>query len=144
MSQSCIFCQIAAKNVPSSLVYEDHCTIAFLDIHPVNEGHILVVPKRHVERFASLTAKEASHLFEIGHKLLGAIEKSRVRSEGANLFLSDGEVAGQEVMHSHLHIVPRYAGDGHRMGFVHADRDEAPRTSLDDIASELRRQLIIR
>ena len=66
-----------------------------------------------------------------------AIEQSEVRSEGANLFLSDGTVAGQEVMHSHLHIAPRFKGDGQRVGFSHSDPEQFPRKRLDEIANQI-------
>ena len=106
-----------------------------MDIHPINEGHLLVVPNRHVERFTELTEDEAGDLFSTGQKILKALQKSDVRCEGANLFLSDGSVAGQEVDHSHLHVVPRFIGDGQRIGFKHASNVSKER--LNAIASSI-------
>lgn len=134
---SCVFCKIINRELPASIVYEDNICIGFHDIHPINEGHILIIPKDHKERFTQLDNKIVGHLFQVGHKVLKAIEQSEIRSEGANLFLSDGTVAGQEVMHSHLHIAPRYRGDGQRVGFSHADPDEYPRKRLDEIVSKI-------
>lgn len=132
---NCVFCKIINRDLPASIVYEDEKCLGFLDIHPISEGHVLVVPKEHQERFAHLDSEIAAHLFKVGQILLKAIEKSDVRSEGANLFLSDGVVAGQEVMHSHLHIVPRFKGDGQRVGFSHSD--QVLRTQLDETAKKI-------
>lgn len=134
---NCTFCKIIRRELPASFVYEDDKVAAFLDLHPINEGHVLVIPKRHESKFTKLTEEETAHLFRTGKKILRAIEESGVKCEGANLFLSDGPVAGQEVMHSHLHIAPRFKGDGQRVGFSHADPDQFPRTRLDQIAAKI-------
>jgi len=138
----CVFCKIISRKIPSSIIYEDEICFAFLDIHPVNEGHVLVVPKAHQARFTQLENEIAGHLFKVGHKILKAIEDSDVKSEGANLFLSDGAVSGQEVMHSHLHIAPRFKGDGQRVGFVHADSEAFPRERLDAIAAQISKFIV--
>ena len=132
---SCIFCKIIKRELPASFIYEDETCIAFLDIHPMTEGHVLVIPKQHKERFTQLENEVAGHLFKIGQKILKAIEDSEVRSEGANVFLSDGAIAGQEVMHTHLHIAPRFKGDGQRVGFMHSDPGQLSRVRLDEVAS---------
>lgn len=134
---NCVFCKIIKREIDASVVYEDELSIAFLDIHPITEGHVLIIPKKHSERFTKLDAETAAHLFKVGHKVLKAIEQSEIRSEGANLFLSDGPVAGQEIMHSHLHIAPRFEGDGQRVGFSHSDPDQFPRKRLNDIAQKI-------
>lgn len=138
---NCVFCKIIKKEIDASFVYEDDLSIAFLDIHPINEGHVLIIPKKHSERFTQLDAETAAHLFKVGHKILAAIEKSEIKCEGANLFLSDGTIAGQEVMHSHLHIAPRFRGDGQRVGFSHADPEQFPRKRLNEIAQEISKQI---
>lgn len=134
---SCVFCRIIKRELPASFIYEDNKAAAFLDIHPINEGHVLIVPKRHEAQFGNLTEDEAAYLFKIGRRVLKAIQESGIKCEGANLFLSDGPVAGQEVMHSHLHIAPRYKGDGQRVGFSHSDSEQYPRTRLDQIALKI-------
>ncbi|MBK9324366.1 MAG: GNAT family N-acetyltransferase [Bdellovibrionaceae bacterium] len=134
---SCIFCRIIDKQIPASIIYEDEKAVAFLDIHPINEGHVLVVLKRHEERLSGLSEDEAGYLLKIGRKLLKAIQESGIKCEGANLFLSDGPTAGQEVMHSHLHIAPRFEGDGQRVGFIHSDPAQYPRARLDQIATAI-------
>jgi len=134
---SCVFCRIIKRELPASFIYEDDKAAAFLDIHPINEGHVLIVPKRHEAQFGNLTEDEAAYLFKIGRRVLKAIQETGIKCEGANLFLSDGPVAGQEVMHSHLHIAPRYKGDGQRVGFSHSDPEQYPRTRLDQIALKI-------
>ena len=134
---SCIFCKIINKELPASLVFEDEHCIAFLDINPIAEGHVLVIPKQHYERFSEIKNETSGHLFKIGQKILKAIEESDIKCEGANLFLSDGTVAGQEVMHSHLHILPRSKNDGQRVGFSHSDSMQLSRKRLDEIADKI-------
>ncbi len=86
-----------------------------------------------------MDAEIAAHLFKVGHKVLAAIELSEIKCEGANLFLSDGTIAGQEVMHSHLHIAPRFKGDGQRVGFSHSDPEQFPRKRLNEIAQKIKK-----
>ena len=130
----CIFCAIIAGEAPASLVWEDDQALAFMDIRPVNPGHVLVVPRLHAASLAELDPEVGAHLFGVAMRLAPAVRRSGVASEGINLFLADGRAAGQEVMHVHLHIVPRFSGDGFgfRIGphnFQHPDR-----TTLDGIA----------
>ncbi len=85
--------------------------MAFMDIQPANTGHTLVIPKVHVERIANLEPGIGSHLFGVAMDLSKAIQLS-VNSDGINLFVADGLAAGQEVSHFHLHVIPRFQGDG--------------------------------
>lgn len=137
----CTFCQILRDELPASFVYEDGFCRAFLDIHPINEGHVLVIPKEHQAQLSQLSPDSVGHLLRAGQAILQAIQKSEIRCEGANLFLSDGAVAGQEVMHCHLHIVPRFAGDGQKVGFSHAEAGAFPRERLDKIAERIKVKL---
>ena len=132
--KNCIFCKIIAEKADSSLVYKSELVTAFMDLNPINEGHVLVVPNSHNQRFSQIAPEAVGEMFKVGQKIVRAIEKSDISCEGANIFLSDGEVAGQEVPHSHLHIAPRYEGDGHQMGFSGTDTDEAPREKLNATA----------
>jgi diadenosine tetraphosphate (Ap4A) HIT family hydrolase/RimJ/RimL family protein N-acetyltransferase len=137
IKMNCVFCRIVKRELPASFIYEDDKAAAFLDIHPINEGHILVIPKRHEAQFTNLTEDEAAYLFKVGQKILKAVQESGIKCEGANLFLSDGPIAGQEVMHSHLHITPRFTGDGQRVGFSHSDPGQYSSSRLDQIAAEI-------
>lgn len=138
---SCVFCKILKGEIPASFVYRGKQVSAFLDIHPINPGHVLIIPNQHFERFGSIDKAIVGKMFETAQAVLNAIDASLVRCEGANLFLSDGAVAGQEVGHSHLHIAPRFEGDGQHVGFKHGDPESNPRPTLDRIASDISARL---
>lgn len=141
MSEDCIFCQIVAGDVPSFTVYEDDHVKAFLDANPLSRGHTLVIPKAHHERLADLPASEATPLYETLHSLAPAVQEA-VDADGCNVGINDGTAAGQEVPHSHYHIIPRFEGDGG--GAMHSivrtypelDDDELGAVA-EDIAAQL-------
>lgn len=138
---SCIFCQIIKGEAASSKLYEDDICLAFMDIQPVNPGHILIVPKMHFEDLSDLPAGTGSQLFQVAQKIALIIPKTYVKCEGINLFLAHGEAAGQEVFHVHLHVIPRYKGDGFgfRFGPNYANLPE--RRDLDLVAAQITQQL---
>lgn len=107
-----IFEKIISGEFEGSFVHKDEHCVAFMDFNPINEGHILVVPIVAYNRLSDLPSELGGHLFKIAQKIVKAIESSDLKCEGTNIFLSDGEVAGQEVPHLHLHIVPRFLNDG--------------------------------
>lgn len=131
----CIFCQIVEGIAPASVIYEDALAIALMDLNPVNDGHALVIPRKHVALLADTDEQTAMHLFRIAQRTAAAIRASGVRCEGVNLFLADGEAAFQEVFHLHLHVFPRYEGDAFR---ISADWQRRPRQELDAVAQEIR------
>ena len=137
---ACIFCAVSAGQAERSLVYEDETSVAVMDISPVNPGHVLVMPKEHVSGLDDLHADTGSHLFAIALRISRALRRSPVRSEGINVWVADGEAAGQDVFHVHLHVVPRFEGDPLRIeragGNAAASREE-----LDRVASEIREAL---
>jgi histidine triad (HIT) family protein len=125
MSDVCIFCKIVAGDIPSTRVFEDERTIAFMDINPGTRGHLLVIPRAH-----------SADLLEIGEEDLAAcaltaqrmarLVKERLAADGVNLVNSCGSVAWQTVFHFHIHVIPRYAGDPLRLPWqpTPGDRDE--------------------
>jgi diadenosine tetraphosphate (Ap4A) HIT family hydrolase len=132
----CVFCEIAAGQAPASVVYEDEITLAFMDIQPVNAGHMLLIPKRHATFLADLDGATGARLFTVAMRLAEALRRSGIRCEGVNLFLADGEAAFQEVFHVHLHVFPRFAGDPFR---IEADWSARPaREELDAVAATIR------
>lgn len=139
---NCIFCKIIEGISPVSIAYEDEKVLAFPPIQPVNDGHILVVPKKHAPYLDDLDEQTTLHIIRIARKIAVAIRKSKYRCEGINLFVADGEAAGQEVFHFHLHVYPRFKGDGfgfkydRSRHFVHLSRAE-----LDEIAKEINRHV---
>jgi histidine triad (HIT) family protein len=137
----CVFCRILAGELPVSLVHRDDVCSAFMDIRPVNPGHLLVVPNTHAAHLADIDGDIAAHLMRVGHRLAAAVRVSGVRCEGVNLFLADGAAAMQEVFHVHLHVIPRYVGDGFGLRFGPDYKNLPPRAELDRIAVDLRRVL---
>lgn len=135
---SCVFCEIVRGAAQSSTVYADDSVAAFMDIQPVNEGHILIVPRVHAAHLAELDGETGAHLFRVAMELSRAIGQSEVRSEGVNFFLADGEAAGQEVFHVHLHVIPRYRGDGFGFRFRAAYHLLPERARLDAVAADIR------
>jgi histidine triad (HIT) family protein len=134
----CVFCRILAGERPASFVYRDERCAAFMDIRPVNAGHLLVIPVRHAPYLADIDPSEAADVMKVGHLAAAALRASGVRCEGVNLFLADGEAAMQEVFHVHLHVIPRFRGDGFSLGFSPAYYGRQPdRSALDSLAATL-------
>jgi len=135
---NCTFCDILAEKRPVSPVYQDEICSAFMDIQPVNSGHVLVIPKQHAASLAELDENTGGHLFAIGQRVAAALRRSGIRCEGINFFLADGESAGQDVFHVHLHVFPRYEGDGFglRLGPHYYERPS--REDLDAVAEKIR------
>lgn len=140
-SVSCVFCDILRGAAPASLVYADNQVAAFMDTRPVTPGHLLVVPRIHAASLAELTPELGAHVFEAGMSLAAAVRRSGVRCEGVNLYLADGRAAGQEVGHVHLHIVPRFEGDGFGLRFGPDYFRPPERAALEAVAAGIRRAL---
>ncbi len=113
----CLFCRIAAGSLPSAEVYQDERVFAFLDIHPLRPGHVLLVPKRHAAKLEDVGAEDAAALMASARKLTMALCKA-TGAPDATIAINNGPAAGQEVQHMHVHIVPRRRDDG--AGPVHA------------------------
>jgi histidine triad (HIT) family protein len=105
-----IFLKIINREIPAYIIYEDDLVIAFLDIVPVNKGHTLVVPKKHFVNILDGDSDILAHMMKIVQKIARAQVKE-LGAEGFNLVVNNGVAGGQEVMHSHFHVVPRYLGD---------------------------------
>lgn len=138
---SCKFCDILAGKVPASFVYRDDCVAAFMDIQPVNTGHILVVPVSHAVGLDDLEEKDGSAVFLMAQRIACAIKQSGLRCEGVNLFLADGEAAMQDVFHVHLHVIPRFEGDGFGLELPESYSQKPARESLDATSESVRTAL---
>ena len=108
--RDCIFCAIVAGTAPSHRVYEDDSVLSFMDIFPVSDGHLLVIPKRHYETL--LDADEASMLavMSASRRIAHAL-KAVLRPDGIGVHQLNGAAAGQTVFHYHMHLIPRNHGD---------------------------------
>lgn len=138
---NCIFCRILRAEAPASIVFEDELCMAFMDLQPVNPGHVLIVPKEHVAYFKDIDEDLGAHLFRIGLRIDRALRETGLRCEGVNFFAADGKAAFQEIFHAHLHVFPRYRGDGFRLSFREDYLKPVPRMELDQIALEISRKL---
>jgi histidine triad (HIT) family protein len=107
---SCIFCKIVQGEIPSSRVLETEGAVAFLDIHPVNQGHVLLVPKAHHVNLADLPDEQAAHAGSLLPRLCRAV-RSATAADGLNVIANLGRVAGQTIDHIHWHIIPRFQND---------------------------------
>ena len=125
----CIFCLIVEGKIPALKVHEDAHTLAFMDINPGTEGHMLVIPKKHA---ADLFAIEEDALAAVSQTAKRVVTAARtvLGFAGANLFQSSGEVAGQTVFHFHMHILPRREGDAIRLPWTPRAGDKAALTAL--------------
>ncbi|MCE9643773.1 HIT family protein [Candidatus Parcubacteria bacterium] len=140
MDTDCIFCKILTGDIPSLKVYEDESTYAFLDIHPVNTGHILVIPKRHSRNILDISDEDLASLTATAKKAAQALISTG--AEGVNIITNNEKPAGQVVFHTHWHIVPRYEGDGftHWRGTARSEEEmEAKRQELEKKLQDMHR-----
>jgi histidine triad (HIT) family protein len=109
--ENCIFCKMAAGQIPVTKIYEDDTVLAFLDIGPISDGHTLIIPKQHFEKLhdcpAEILGQVCSRLGKIAKAILAGM-----KSDGYNLLCNNGRAAGQVIEHLHFHIIPRNTGDG--------------------------------
>jgi len=137
----CIYCRIAAHELPASILYEDERTMAFLEIQPITPGHIIVIPKVHAESLCMLSVEDAEQIMRVGQMMDRALHASDLRCEGVNLVLADGRAAGQDVEHVNLHVFPRFEEDEFELN-VNANLGRLPgREQLEESARMIRRAL---
>ena len=125
----CIFCKIIAGQIPCTKVYEDDVCLAFMDIGPISPGHTLIVPKKHYEAVSQMPAEEVAAFYRPVAALAAAVQAA-VGSEGLNVLQNNGRSAGQAVEHLHVHLIPRWTGDG--LGF----RWPAKKADFDVLAKQ--------
>lgn len=136
-----IFSKILTGEAEASFVYRDKLVSAFLDIHPINPGHTLVIPNIPVSSLKDLDDETAAQMFNVGRMIAEAIRASEIPCDAINLLLADGEVAGQEVFHSHLHVIPRLSGDGFGFKYSEPSFQLAERPTLNKVAEKIKAAL---
>lgn len=136
----CPFCAIIADSMPASRVWEDATAIAFMDLRQAVPGHVLIVPRKHVETLDELDEEIAAHLMRLAVRIARA-SVAAFAPPGFNLWQSNGEAGGQEVPHVHLHVQPRRTGDGLLRIYPAALPTAAGFEILETLASELRAHL---
>ncbi len=134
--KDCIFCKIIKGEIPSYKIYEDKDFFAMLDIHPVNPGHILLMPKKHSDTFLETDDKIIENIFLVAKKLTKPLSKI-LKTNDFNFTVNNGELAGQIVKHLHVHIIPRFKGDGLK-GWP--NKDLSP-DELEGIAIKIKKEI---
>ena len=136
MPEPCIFCEIVRGSSPVSWVYQDDTVVAFMDIQPITQGHMLVVPREHAVLMTDINETAAMRTFRVARKL-AAVARHTLGASGINIIVMDGEAAYQDVPHFHVHVIPRYPRDGFGLTFPESYEQKPARAQLDAIAAAL-------
>ena len=141
-ASECIFCRIVAGTSPCEEIYQDEATLAFMDIHPANDGHCLVIPKAHFETVFDMPPVAFGRVASSVAKVARAVS-AVLRPGGVNLIQANGELAGQSVLHVHVHVLPRRAGDNLLVNWNRDGDGDRPfdRDRIGEIAERLRSHL---
>lgn len=137
-ANNCIFCRIANGEAEASIIYKDESVSAFMDLFPIVSGHLLVIPNVHAASLGELEDALSALVFSLGRRLGEALRQSSMPAEAIGYYLADGPAAGQAVPHVHLHVIPRFAGDGAAFPLHSTMPVKAERSRLDAQASEIR------
>ncbi len=116
MKDNCIFCKLANGVIPTNSIYEDDDFKVILDANPATKGHALILPKEHADNLYELPEETAGKAFKLA-KYLASKMTDKLKADGFNIVQNNGEIAGQTVFHFHIHLIPRYADDGQRIGW---------------------------
>ena len=112
----CIFCKLAGGMIPTNSIYEDDKFKVILDMSPATRGHALILPKEHYANIYEMPTELVSEAFALAAKLAKSMT-DKLGADGFNIVQNNNEVAGQTVFHFHIHLIPRYEGDGHKIGW---------------------------
>jgi histidine triad (HIT) family protein len=134
MNEECIFCKIVSKKAGAVIVFEDQHSIAFLDIHPLNPGHALVVPRKHYTSMVEMPPEEVGRVFVSVAKVMRGVMKAS-NADGINIGQSNGRAASQEVFHMHVHVIPRYI---HELPGGFPERKTASDADLEQIGRKIK------
>lgn len=133
--EKCIFCKIIAGEIPSTTVYEDEDFRAILDVNPAVRGHVIILPKKHAADIFELEDEVAARIFPVAKKIAAALKKT-FQCDGVNILQNNGEAAGQTVFHLHVHVIPRYYGDGVNIMWKPGETPD-----LEAVADEIKKNL---
>ena len=131
-----IFDKIIRREIPAEIVYEDADTLAFLDIHPNNTGHTLVIPKKSVRNLFEMDEQTLTAVMKTVQKVARAVKES-MHADGINIAMNNDSAAGQVIFHAHIHVIPRFEGDG----FKHFPTKEYAPGELEATAQKIRTKL---
>jgi histidine triad (HIT) family protein len=134
----CVFCAIIRGAAPATYVHEDDLVVAIMDIRPVQPGHLLVVPRAHATLIPQLDGACLARLWAVAADLNRSLRNSALPVEAVSVYVADGEAAGQEVAHVHIHLIPRRHHDGFGFRFPEGYGTEPPRETLEAVARQIR------
>lgn len=133
MADNCIFCKLANGEIPTRTLYEDDMFRIILDAGPLTRGHALILPKKHAENIFELDEETAGKAYRLA-KQFGAKMVAALHADGMNILQNNGRAAGQSVFHFHIHLIPRYHGDGVALGM---EGGSEPEYDLDQVLEEI-------
>lgn len=139
LTADCIFCTILRGDAPATYLHQDDLVVAFMDIRPVQPGHVLVVPRAHAKLIPELDAGVLTRLWSIATQLNLALRASSLPVEAVSVYVADGDAAGQEVSHVHIHLIPRRQNDGFGFRFPAGYGTISDRSELESIAALIAR-----
>jgi histidine triad (HIT) family protein len=134
---SCIFCKIVKKQAPASIIYEDETVIVFLDKRPLNEGHTLVIPKKHYVDIFDIPENQLSQVHKVAQQVSLAVKKA-TKADGISIIQQNGKATAQDIFHLHVHVVPRF--EGQKLPSFSALR-EVERGKLEVMAKKIKQEL---
>lgn len=132
---SCIFCKLANGDIPTKTVYEDENFRVILDLSPATKGHALILPKNHYKNLYELPEETAADVMKLAKKM-AVMMTEKLHADGFNLVQNNNEVAGQTVFHFHLHLIPRYNGDGQNINWVPGNPSAEELAEIKDILTK--------
>lgn len=132
---SCIFCKLANGDIPTNTVYEDENFRVILDLSPATKGHALILPKNHYKNLYELPEETAAEVMKLAKKM-AVMMTEKLHADGFNLVQNNNEVAGQTVFHFHLHLIPRYNGDGQNINWVPGNPSAEELAEIKDILTK--------
>lgn len=135
----CIFCRIVAGEIPSTVLYEDDDILVFMDIGPIIKGHALVIPKTHYDLVTDTPDEVAARLHTVAKRVAQA-QMNGLAADGVNIMQNNGKAAGQEVPHMHIHVIPRFKGDGHHWNWAAKKYNDV--REMAELAGKLRKHLV--
>lgn len=127
--ENCIFCRIANGEIPSATLYEDEDFRVILDLGPASKGHALILPKTHAANLYELSDELVGKAMILAKKMAGKMTEA-LKCDGFNIVQNNGEAAGQTVFHFHMHLIPRYQGDGVGLTWTPGELTEEVRDEL--------------
>ena len=137
MQDDCLFCKIIAGDIPAQKVFEDDYAVAFMDINPVNLGHVLVVPKEHTTDITDMPSEAVGWLFRLVQHVAKGVREA-VSAPGFNIGVNTGPEAGQVIFHTHVHVMPRFENDGHQPW----EKKAVPSEEMTRVAESIRATLL--